>query len=336
MRPAPGIQPPPGDLPTLHDLQQQFPGFAIWRDVTGERVRYVAQRAHPGVSPHTVVCATTAELRAELAGSSAQAPPARPCEVANVARMYDYWLGGKDNYATDREAASKVTAQFPEVARVARANRAFVARAVAHVAAQGITQFVDVGAGLPTSPNVHEVARRVTPAARVAYVDRDPIVLAHARALLATSPGIAVVPGDMRDPHAILASSDLRSVIDLARPVCFLLASVLHFLDPGEADALVAALTGVMVPGSYLIISAGTSTGTDPALIGRLRAAYAGTTIISARTEQQIAAWFTGLHLVPPGLVDVRDWRPALKRHARTPPAARFLGGLAHKPVRWL
>ncbi|HUY48378.1 MAG TPA: SAM-dependent methyltransferase [Streptosporangiaceae bacterium] len=149
-------------------------------------------------------------------------------------------LGGKDHYPADREAAQSILVDFPEVEHVARANRRFVTRAVRYVAAQGITQYLDIGAGLPTAPAVHETAQQADPAARVAYVDNDSLVITYARALLAGGPGVTVVPGDMRNPAAILANPDLRLLIDLEQPVCLLLASVLHFLLPAEADATVA------------------------------------------------------------------------------------------------
>jgi O-methyltransferase involved in polyketide biosynthesis len=245
--------------------------------------------------------------------------------------MYDAWLGGKDNFQADRRAAGTVTAEFPEIVQVARANRQFVIRAVRHVAARGITQFLDLGAGLPASPSVHETARQVAPAARVVYVDNDSVVLAHARALQTGGPNVAVVAGDMRQPEAILASPGLRDLLDLDLPVCVILASVLHFVCAREADAIVAGFTGAMPPGSYLILSAGTCTGTSPALIRRLQAAYQGTAVITGRTEAQIAGYFTGLRLEPPGLVDVWAWRPDGQRH--WPPAnARIVGAVACKP----
>ncbi|HUY51061.1 MAG TPA: SAM-dependent methyltransferase [Streptosporangiaceae bacterium] len=183
-----------------------------------------------------------------------------------------------------------------------RRARPFVTRAVRYVAAQGITQYIDVGAGLPTAPAVHETAQEVDLAARVAYVDNDSLVLAHARALLAGGPGVTVVPGDMRDPAAILANHDLRTLIDLDQPTCILLASVLHFITPAEADASVAEFRAAIAPGSYLVISAGTSTGTSPALIDRLRSTYANTSDITGRPAEEIAAWFTGMDVIPPGL----------------------------------
>jgi uncharacterized SAM-dependent methyltransferase len=226
-------------------------------------------------------------------------------------------------------------AEFPEIALVARANRAFVLRAVAYVAAQGITQFIDIGAGLPTSPSIHQTAARISPAARVAYVDHDPVVLARARAraLLATSPAVTVLAGDLRQPEATLSSPGLRRIIGLDQPVCVVLAAVLHFLPADEADAAVTAFCRAMAPGSYLIISSGTSTGVSPALIDRLQAAYQDTTVVTGRTADEIAAYFTGLHLVPPGLTDVWAWRPETEWYWPPPSSARILGAVARKPA---
>ena len=322
----------------LAALRQDFPHFRIWREITGDRIRYVARRVHLGSSPHTVVTDDLTELRIALSTDEEQPheDPVQPFDsrTPNIARIYDYLLGGKDHHSADRDAAHSILADFPEVAQVARANRQFVLRAVAHVADQGITQFIDVGAGLPTSPAVHEAAQQSQPAARVAYVDNDGLVLTNARALLAKGPGVAVVPGDMRDPAAILAHPDLRLLLDLGQPACVLLASVLHFLLPAEADATVAAFRAAMAPGSYLIVSVGTSTGTSPALLDRLRSAYADTSDITGRPAEDIAAWLTGLDLIPPGLVDVDAWRPGSPRHWLTPPTARIIGAVARKPAR--
>jgi O-methyltransferase involved in polyketide biosynthesis len=322
----------PGELASL---REEFPGFRIWRETTGERVRYVARSQRPGLNPHTVVTDDPAELRAALEPSrdTGLVPfsPATP----NIARMYDYFLEGKDHYPADRAAARRILDTFPEVAKIARANRAFLTRAVRHVARQGITQYIDLGSGLPTEPNTHETARQVTPGARTAYVDSDELVLAHSRALLGVDDQIAVITGDIRDPAAILTSPALTGLIDLEQPVCVLLVSVLHFLPPWEADVAVAAFRDRIAPGSYLIISAGTSTGTDPELITTMQDAYAGTAPVSGRTEQEIAAWFDGLTLARPGLADIWAWRPdSLPRPARPPSSrARFLAGVARKPT---
>ncbi|HUY52882.1 MAG TPA: SAM-dependent methyltransferase [Streptosporangiaceae bacterium] len=328
--------PDPGD--SLRMLRRDFPHFRVWREITGDRTRYVARRVHPGRGPHTVVTDDLGELRSALSKDEGRTgagpvPPFDP-RTPNIARMYDYVLGGKDHYPADRAAADSILVDFPEVAPVARANRLFVTRAVRYVAVQGITQYLDIGAGLPTTPAVHETAQQVNPAARTAYVDNDSLVLTYARALLAGGPGVTVVPGDMRDPATILANPDLRLLIDLDQPTCVLLASVLHFLTPQEAGATVAAFRSAMAPGSYLILSVGTSTGTSPALIDRLRSAYANTSDITGRTAEEIAAWFTGLDLIPPGLVDVDAWRPGSPWHWLTPPTARIIGAVARKPGR--
>jgi O-methyltransferase involved in polyketide biosynthesis len=326
-----------GEGDQLVALRARFPQFRLWSEITGDRVRYVARRLHPDAAPHTIVTADLDELCAVLDDAPAQpltaADLALDAAVPNVARMYDRWLGGKDHYEADGHAADALTAEFPEIGLLARANRAFVLRAVAHVAARGIAHFIDVGVGFPSSPNVYEMAVRADPAVRVAYVDHDPVVLAHARALLADGPGVAVVAGDLREPGAILADPDLRALIDLDQPVCVILAAVLHFLPAVQADAAVAAFRNVMVPGSYLVVSAGTSTGTSPALIGRLTAAYAGTTVVSARAGEEIAGYFAGLDLVAPGLVDVWAWRPDSEWFWPPPPTARILGGVARMPA---
>jgi hypothetical protein len=245
--------------------------------------------------------------------------------------MYSYWLSEKDHFAVDREAANKVLAQFPEVADIAQANRAFMTRAVRYLAQQGITQFIDVGSGLPASPNVHETARAVTPGTRIAYVDRDPVVLAHARALLAIDDHVSVLAGDIRDAGGLLTERALTSVIDSTKPAGVLLISVLHFLTAAEADTAVAAFRQWMPPGSYLVISAGTSTGTDPELVRLLQDIYGDIAPVTGRTVAEIEAWFDGLNLVKPGLVDAWTWRPdSLHRPATS--RVRFLAGVGRKP----
>jgi hypothetical protein len=189
---------PTDERPTPNEdlaaLRADFPGFKIWEEFLPGRSRYVARSLRPGVGPHTVVTPDLGELRAAL---DATAPPrVVPLSTAqpNIARIYDYWLQGKDHYPADRAAALAVMQRFPEVATIAQANRAFLVRAVRHVAQQGVTQFIDFGAGLPTSPNTHEVAREITPAARVCYVDNDQLVLAHARAMLQVDDHVSVMP----------------------------------------------------------------------------------------------------------------------------------------------
>ena len=192
--------------------------------------------------------------------------------VPNMARVYDCWLGGKDHYAADRDEAGRLLRIYPPLREMVRENRAFLAQAVTWAAGQGIGQFIDLGAGLPTVQNTHEVARAVLPAARVAYVDIDPVVLAHARALLATSDGVTAVAADLRDPAAVLATRELRAVIDPAEPVGVILGAVLHFLDADAARQVTAGYARLMAPGSCLVISV--ARYDDEALGKRLAAEY--------------------------------------------------------------
>jgi len=242
----------------------------------------------------------------------------------NVARIYDYLLGGKDHFAADREAAQRLLAALPNAAVMARANRAFLAAAVRHVARAGITQYLDIGAGLPTSPSVHESARAIVPGARVAYVDSDALAVSQSRALLAAGDGVVAIEGDAREPEAILAHPELAGVIDLTEPVCLLLVSVLHFFTADEADMIVGVLRRRLVGGSYLIISQGS---VDPAdhegvdggvrggvhdgVRGGVQGAYGRGVTLTGRTAAEIAAYFDGFDLVPPGLVPVADWTAA-------------------------
>lgn len=254
----------------------------------------------------------------------------------NVARIYDYLLGGKDHFAADREAAQRLIAALPNAAAMARANRAFLAAAVRHVARAGITQYLDIGAGLPTSPSVHECARAIVPGARVAYVDSDPLAVSQARALLAAGDGVIGVEGDAREPEAILADPELAGVIDLTEPVCLLLVSVLHFFTADEADMIVGALRRRLVAGSYLIISQGSAdTGDHDGVQGGVRGgvrggvqgAYGRGVTLTGRTAAEIAAYFDGFDLVPPGLVPVADWTAAQPDAAPSASAGR--SGLA-------
>ena len=224
----------------------------------------------------------------------------------NVARVYDYLLGGKEHFAADREAAQRLLATLPNAAAVARANRAFLAAAVRHVARAGVEQYLDIGAGLPTSGSVHECARAIIPSARVAYVDNDPVAVTHAQALLATGDGVIAAEGDACEPETILADPAVAAVIDLAEPVCVLLVSMLHFVTASEADRIVGSLRRRMVPGSYLIISQGNA---NPAVPGEsVQHAYGSGTTLTGRSPAEIAAYFDGFDLVPPGLVPVADW----------------------------
>ena len=234
----------------------------------------------------------------------------------NMARVYDYWLGGKDHYAADRVEAERLLAIYPPLRDMVRENRAFVTQAVTWAARQGIGQFIDLGAGLPASPSVHQTARAVLPAARVAYVDNDPVVLSHARALLATSDGVTAVAADLRDPAAVLAHPDLRAVIDPARPAGIILGAVLHFLDADAARAVTTGYARLMAPDSCLIISV--ACYDDEALGKQLSAEYTAATWHN-HSRADVESFFAGLELVGPGVAEAETWRawmsePVLRR----------------------
>jgi len=256
--------------------------------------------------------------------------PSKP----NAARIYDYLLVGKDSCAADRAAAEQLLRALPGAARIARANRAFLAAAVRHVAGHGIGQYVDIGAGLPTSPNVHECARAAVPGARVTYIDNDPVVVSHARALLATDDLVSVVSADARDYEAILSALELGGTIDLSQPVCVLLVSMLHFMADSDADALVAAFRDRMAPGSYLVLSAGCRDDSSAPMGEDIQSAYGSGTLLSGRTAAEIAAYFGDFELVPPGVVSVTEW-PLDVRDARrlpqSPATPGMLAGIGRK-----
>jgi len=257
----------------------------------------------------------------------------------SAARVYDYLLGGKDNFAADREAAAKLVEALPDAARVAKANRAFLATAVRYVAARGIDKYVDIGAGLPTSPNVHESAREAVPDARVAYVDNDPLVVTHARALLATDDLVTVINGDVREYEAILRAPELSALIDLAEPVCVLFVSILHFLHAEAADAAVAAFRERMAPGSYLVISAGHGTDRNIPARDQIQAAYGSDTVLTGRSASEFASYFGDFELVPPGIVPITEWPLDTVDPSQSPPlrlvpaptSAGMLAGIGRK-----
>lgn len=259
-----------------------------------------------------------------------QPPVGIDASVATAARMYDYWLGGHDNFAADRIAALKVSQTLPEAAALARANRAFLGRAVQYLAAEaGIRQFLDLGTGLPTGGNVHQVAQAAAPSARVVYVDSDPMVLAHARALK-TGDGTAVLHADLRDTDTVLGHPDTRRLIDFSQPLAILFIAVLHFVPDPDAHDAVARYTSIAAPGSYLAISHGT-TDPDPGTAVAGTQVYASTANPSSgRPSDDILGFFDGFDLLDPGLVPVQQWRPD------EPPATNaskswVLGGVARR-----
>jgi O-methyltransferase involved in polyketide biosynthesis len=293
-----------------------------------------------GVVPHTrepgAAKVTGDSVGPEDATCTCGFDPSKP----NAARIYNYLLGGKENFTADRDAAEQLLRALPDAARLARANRAFLSAAVRYVAREGIDQYVDIGAGLPTSPNVHECARAAVPEARVTYVDNDPVVVTHARALLATDDLLSVIGADAREYEAILSALELSRTIDLSEPVCVLFVGVLHFMTNSEADALVAAFRERMAPGSYLVVSAGCADDSDGPVGKDIQSAYGAGTVLSGRPRAEIVAYFGDLELVPPGIVPVTEWpveapdapRPRPSGRARPSPAkARMLAGIGRK-----
>ncbi len=260
----------------------------------------------------------------------------------NAARIYDYLLGGAQNLAADRAAAEHVLDNYPDAALAARANRAFLRRAVTFLAGQGIDQFLDIGSGLPTVGNVHEVAQRVNPRARVVYVDNDPVAVRYSRELLAEEQeeggahAVAVIAGDLRDPAVILGHPTTRRLLDLRRPLGLLLVAVLHFIpDDDEARRAVRAVREVLAPGSYVVLSHGTQDGLPPDTIARFEAIYRHSTHPTiARPRARIAALFEGLDVVEPGLVPTPLWRPDAARDPLTdePARAGILAGVGRAP----
>jgi O-methyltransferase involved in polyketide biosynthesis len=266
-----------------------------------------------------------------------QLPLGIDASVATAARMYDYWLGGHDNFAADRIAALKVAETSPEVPLVAKANRAFLGRAVRFLAGEaGIRQFLDLGTGLPTKGNVHQVAQAIAPGAHVVYVDSDPMVMAHARALK-TGEGTAVIHADLRDPATILSHPDTRQLLDLSKPLAILFVAVLHFVPDPDAHEAVAAFTSAAAPGSYLVLSHATG-DTNPQTAAAGTAVYARTANpVTARTREEILPFFAGLEILEPGLVPVQQWRPD-ERDPADPGETWLLGGVGrnradHVPV---
>jgi hypothetical protein len=268
------------------------------------------------------------------ANANSQDRPTFDTSVAHIARVYDYWLGGKDNYAADRKAGDAALAAYPYIAGGVRANRAFLARVVRYLAREaGIRQFLDIGTGIPTANNTHEVAQAIAPESRVVYVDNDPIVLAHARALLTSSPegATSYLDADFRDVDVILA--DASKTLDFSQPVAIMLIAILHLIDD-EADphGAVAKLIDAVPSGSYLAISCLSSDIMASAARSeaheRLRELMHEKQTL--RNREEVSSFFAGLDMVEPGLVPITQWRPDSEAEAKSPTA--LWGGVGRKP----
>ena len=232
---------------------------------------------------------------------------------AHSARMYDYYLGGHTNFPADREAVGRVMAAFPQALAAARANRAFMHRSTRYLARRGLRQFLDIGTGIPTSPNLHEIAQEAARDARILYVDNDPIVLAHAQALLRSEPDgrTAYLQADLREPDTILSAPVLRETLDLTRPVALSLNAVLHFVtDEHGAHAIVDSLKGALAPGSALVVSHGTTDFAPAAMKSATDVYRAAVTSAQTRTFDEVARFFEGWDVVAPGIVPSHRWLP--------------------------
>ena len=268
--------------------------------------------------------------------TDSSSPPEIDTTVPHSARVWNYWLGGKDNYPVDRAAGDQFREAFPGVVDVARASRAFLTRAVGYLADEaGIRQFLDVGTGLPTANNTHEVAQRVAPDARIVYVDNDPLVLVHARALLTSTPeGVTdYVDADLYHPDTILEAA--ARTLDFSRPVALMLMGILgHVGDYDEARSIVRRLLGPMPSGSYLALDDGTDV-VDKAAVEEAQGAYneSGAIPYHPRSPEQIAGFFEGLELVEPGVVSVPRWRPdPATSRGGLPAELDAFGGVGRKP----
>jgi hypothetical protein len=263
--------------------------------------------------------------------------PGIDTSVPHEARVYDYWLGGKDNYAPDREFGDLIREQVPTIGTMARANRDFLVRAVRHLAEEaGIRQFLDLGTGLPTAPNVHQVAQAVDPSVRVLYVDNNPVVISHGRALVSSTPeGRAVyMLGDLLDPDGILGSDQLRETLDLGEPVGLLLITVLMYLDPDDGRdpyPAVERLVDALPSGSYVAITHPTGDFDRRGMAGvRLVAKRAGMTILP-RDQAAVARFFGDTKLVDPGIVPVVAWRPDPGSEPVDPQSVYYWAGVSRK-----
>jgi SAM-dependent methyltransferase len=256
--------------------------------------------------------------------------PGIDTNVPNIARVYDFFLGGKDNFAADRQLAAQIAEISPDWVQACRDNRRFVDRAVTWAAQRGIRQFLDLGAGLPTHPAVHETVRDIIPGAPVCYVDNDPVVVAHARALLAKPAGVGIADVDLSDPAGVLDHPEVTRIIDWSQPVCVILAMVLHFYDPVAGRELTDGYASRLAPGSALAISCGRND--DPDMWRRMRESYTAAATYN-HSRDELRSFFGTLELVPPGLALARAWRGGLADVPGRPAGPAYvLGAVGVKP----
>ncbi len=248
-------------------------------------------------------------------------PPGIDTKRANVARVYDYWLGGKHNFLADQDAGRAIAAIEPLMRDIARTNRAFLGRAVRFLTDRGIDQFLDIGSGIPTSGNVHEIAQAANRGANVAYVDVDPVAIAHSKAILASNEHAAIVDADVREPAKILAHDTVTRLIDFSRPAGLILMVVLHFISDAEDPwQIMAELRDALAPGSYLVLGHATTEGKKPTVAHATEVAYnrSVATQLHLRSTADVQRLFEGFEFVDPGLVYASRWRPDADSDAPT------------------
>jgi len=268
---------------------------------------------------------------AEDAALAEHAPPGIDVSAPHSARIWNYWLGGKDNYAVDRAVGDQVRQIFPGIVRSAQTQRAFLARAISYLAGEaGIRQFLDIGTGLPAAENTHQIAQRIAPGCRVVYVDNDPVVLTHARALLRGTPEdtVSYLDADLRDPGRILGLA--AATLDFTRPVALILLGILgHMSSHEEAMSIVGRLVAALASGSYLVAADGVDTSPE-GNVAQEQYNQRSPNPYHLRGPDQVAAYFTGLELVAPGVVSCSRWRPG--EGAAEPEYVPVHGGVARKP----
>ncbi|MFC0003357.1 SAM-dependent methyltransferase [Micromonospora siamensis] len=259
------------------------------------------------------------------------APDTIDIERPSVARMYDYYLGGSHNFAPDRAAARAMMAAVPEAPLMAQANRAFLRRVVQHLAESGVRQFLDIGSGIPTVGNVHEIAQRVAPDSRVVYVDVDPVAVAHSREILAGNDRATVIQEDLRRPAAILAHPEVTRLLDFSEPVAVMIVAVLHFIAPEDRPAeILRTLRDALAPGSHLVLSQASDDGRDgTGERAEAERVYRRTdSQLWIRGRREMIDLFDGFDLVEPGVVWVPQWRPESPESAEDAERAVFMGGV--------
>ncbi|MFI0981090.1 SAM-dependent methyltransferase [Streptomyces sp. NPDC021093] len=265
----------------------------------------------------------------------AWAPPGIDISMPSVSRIYDFYLGGSHNFEVDREAARRAMEFMPGLPKIMQANRAVMRRAVRHALSEGVTQFLDIGSGIPTFGNVHEVAQDADPEARVVYVDHDPVAVAHSQAVLAGNDLATVVAADLRKPHDILDHPELGQLLDLERPVALLLVAVLHFIeDADDPQGAVETLRDALAPGSMLIVTHASYEGVP------VSEEQAGGTVdvyqqikspLVMRSRAEVARFFEGYEMVAPGLVPMAEWRPETPVAQEDPYAFSGFAGVGRK-----